>query len=117
MIEKLGVGIDLVDCTQFQKISYPSKPGFYKKIFLSSEIKYCLKYKNPHIHFGGKFAIKEAVKKSLELNIPMLHIVTSHSASKPIVSLTGKLQKQYAFQVSLSHENDMAVAVVISEKY
>ena len=116
MIKKFRIGIDLVDCNEFKKIPYSSKPRFYKKIFLESEIKYCLRYKNPHVRFGGKFAIKEAVKKSLDKDVQMLDIKTSHSNSKPTISLKGKLTKRYQFLVSLSHENNMAVAVVISEK-
>lgn len=116
MIEKLGIGIDLVDCNEFKKIPYSSKPGFYKKLFLESEIKYCLRYKNPYIHFAGKFAVKEAIKKSLSKDIHMLDIKTSYSNTKPSVLLRGKLAKKYRFLVSLSHENNMAVAVVISEK-
>jgi holo-[acyl-carrier protein] synthase len=116
MIEKLGIGIDLVDCRQFKKIPYSSKSDFYKKLFLDSEIKYCLKYKNSYEHFAGKFAIKEAVKKAIDDKISMLDIETSHSDFKPTVILNGKLAMQYRFLVSLSHEKNMAIAVVISEK-
>lgn len=116
MIEKLGIGIDIVDCEQFRKIPYSSKPEFYKKLFLASEIKYCLKYKNPYEHFGGKFAVKEAVTKALDKQISMLDIETSNSSLKPIVKLKGKLAKHYRFLVSLSHEKNLAVGIVISEK-
>ncbi|QLH09701.1 holo-ACP synthase [Candidatus Nitrosotenuis sp. DW1] len=116
MIEKLGIGIDIVNVEQFKKISYSAKPNFYKKIFLSSEIKYCLKYKDPYPHFAGKFAVKEAVKKSINEQILMLNIETSHSNSKPIVKLSGKWQKKYQFLASISHEKKLAVGIVISEK-
>jgi holo-[acyl-carrier protein] synthase len=115
-IEKIGIGIDIVDVSQFEKISYLSKPGFYKKIFLNSEIKYCLKYKNPSEHFAGKFAIKEAVKKSINEKISLLDIETSHSGSKPDVKLRGKNETRYKFLVSISHEKKFAVGLVISEK-
>lgn len=116
MIEKLGIGIDIVDCEQFKKIPYSSKSGFYKKLFTTSEIKYCLKFKNSYLHFGGKFAIKEAVKKSINENVCMLDIKTSHSNSRPVVSLSGKLAKKYRFLVSLSHDKNIAAAIAISEK-
>ena len=116
MIEKLGIGIDITDVDQFKKISYLKKPNFYKKIFLPSEIKYCLKYKNPYEHFAGKFALKEAVKKAIKERISMLDIETSHLKSKPIVKLGGKLKKRYNFLASISHEKKFAVAMVISEK-
>ena len=116
MIEKLGIGIDIADVDQFKKISYSAKPNFYKKIFLPSEIKYCLKYKNPYEHFAGKFALKEAVKKAINERISMLDIETSHSNSKPIIKLKGKHQKQYLFLSSLSHEKNFAIGITISEK-
>ena len=116
MIEKFGIGIDIVDVTSFEKIPYGSKQGFYKKIFLPSEIKYCLKYKNPYERFAGKFAIKEAVKKSLSENISPLKILVFHSNSKPKVSILEKDKKNYVFIASISHDKKLAVGVVISEK-
>lgn len=116
MIEKLGIGIDIVDIEQFKKIPYHAKPNFYKKLFSSSEIKYCLKYKNASEHFAGKFAVKEAVKKSINLPIRMLDIETSHYRLKPVVKLNGRHANRYVFLISLSHEKNTAIGVVISEK-
>ncbi len=116
MIEKLGIGIDIVDLKQFEKIPYASKPKFYKKIFLASEIKYCLKYKNPSERFGGKFAIKEAIMKSIPERISMLDIETFHSNSKPKVKLRGNIGRKYLFLASISHQKQYAIGVVISER-
>jgi holo-[acyl-carrier protein] synthase len=116
MIEKLGVGIDIVNVQQFEKIPYRLKPGFYKKIFLTSEIKYCLKYKNPYKHFAGKFAIKEAIKKSINEHISLLDIETFNSNSQPKARLRGDKKGKYLFLVSISHEDKLAIGLVISEK-
>lgn len=116
MIEKFGIGIDVVDVTAFEKVSYVTKRGFYERIFLPSEIKYCLKYKNPYERFAGKFAIKEAVKKSINEDISPLQIIVSHSNSKPQVSLLGTKKKNYKFIASISHDKKLAVGVVISER-
>ena len=88
--------------------------SFYKKIFTQSEIRYCLKFKNYYEHFAGKFAIKEAVIKSIPDKISMIDIETYHVKSKPHVKIKN-LKKNYLFQVSLSHENDITVAIVLSE--
>jgi holo-[acyl-carrier protein] synthase len=114
MIEQIGIGIDITDITDFEKIPYDKKSNFYKKLFLPSEIKYCLKFRNPSIHFAGKFATKEAVKKSLNKKITMLKIHTDHINSKPSVSLI-ETKNKFKFLVSLSHEKNFAIAVVISE--
>ena len=116
MIEKYGIGIDIVDVTAFEGIPFYSRREFYKKIFLPSEIKYCLKYKNPYERFAGKFAIKEAVKKSISENIGPLQILVSHSNSKPKVDLLGKNKNNYVFIASISHDKKLAVGVVISER-
>lgn len=116
MIERFGIGIDIVNIERFENIPYHSKRGLYKRIFLPSEIKYCLKYKNPYEHFAGKFAIKEAVKKSVHVNIPLLKIKTSHSNSKPRVDILDEKLDKFVFIVSISHDKKFAVGVVLAEK-
>lgn len=116
MIERFGIGIDIVDVSSFEKIPYSSKRDLYEKIFLPSEIKYCLKYKNPYERFAGKFAIKEAVKKSISENISLLKIMVSHSNSKPKVVLIGMKKMNYNFIASISHDKKLAVGVVLAEK-
>lgn len=113
MLENMSIGVDVSDVEKFRQIPFRSKPGFYKKLFNASEIKYCLKFKNYYEHFAGKFAIKEAVKKSISEKISMLDIETYYIKSKPHVRLISN--KKYVFRVSVSHENNIAIAIVISE--
>ena len=114
MIEKLGVGIDITDITNFKKIPYQKKPGFYQSIFQSSEIDYCLKFQDSSSHFAGKFALKEAVKKSINDDIYISKIETFHVNSKPMIKLLDS-EKNYVFRASISHERNYAIAIVISE--
>ena len=116
MLEKFGIGTDITDINKFKKIPYDTNKKFYEKIFLPSEIKYCVKYKNSSPHFAGKFAVKESVTKAISEKISFLNIETYHSNSKPQIRLKGKINKKYVFRVSLSHEKNFAIAVVISEK-
>lgn len=113
MLENIGIGIDIADIEKFRQIPFESQPNFYKKLFNKSEIKYCLKFKNYYEHFAGKFAIKEAVKKSISDGISMLDIETYYIKSKPHVRL--KSSKKYSFRISVSHENNIAIAIVLSE--
>ena len=79
------------------------------------EIKYCRKFKNSYPHFAGKFAVKEAVIKSTNLKLNLLNIQTSNSNSKPNVVI--KLNsKKFIFKVSITHESNLAIALVISEQ-
>tara|TARA_B100000029_G_scaffold508317_1_gene594898 strand:+ start:151 stop:492 length:342 start_codon:yes stop_codon:yes gene_type:complete len=111
MSEVFGIGIDIVDINKFKNKHYEDNKKFYEKIFNDTEIKYCLKFKNSPQHFAGKFAIKEAVIKSLKKQIDFLDIKTEHENSKPIVKLN--MKNEYNFFVSVSHDKDYAIAIVI----
>ena len=116
MIESSGVGIDIVEVDRFKIKKYEKNKIFYKKIFVCSEINYCLKFKNSAERFAAKFAIKEAVIKSISEKIHFIDIEIIYKNAKPGIKLRNSLQKKYNFLVSVSHEKDFAVAVVISEK-
>ena len=115
MIENFGIGIDISSIEKFKNKPFKENENFYKKIFLEQEIAYCLKFKNYYEKFAGKFAIKEALIKSINKKISFLQIETSHLDSKPIIKIINSTQN-FRFLVSLSHENEIAVAIVISEK-
>jgi len=114
VLEKIGIGIDIIEINRFVEKSYRENEIFYKKIFHDSEIEYCLNHKNSSQSFAAKFAIKESVIKSINKQIDFLDILTEHLDSQPVVSLLNDLS--YNFLVSVSHEKHNAVAVVISEK-
>ena len=116
LIEKDGIGIDIIDVERFRKKIFKQNIKFYQKIFLESEIKYCLKFKSPYEHFAGKFALKESVIKSIPDKISFLDIQTSHSKYGPTIRLLGKKAKKYSFLCSVSHEKKFAIAVVISSR-
>jgi len=115
MIENFGIGIDISNVEKFKNKNFDENKEFYRKIFLKNEISYCLKFKNYYERFAGKFAIKEALMKSINEKIQFLEIQTSHINSKPIVKILNSNYK-YKFLVSVSHDGGLAVAVVISEK-
>ena len=116
LIEKDGIGIDIIDVQRFTKKIFKENLTFYQKIFLESEIKYCLRFKSQYEHFAGKFALKESVIKSIPDKISFLDIQTSHSKYGPTINLLGKKAKKYSFLCSVSHEKKFAIAVVISSR-
>ena len=111
-----SIGIDIVNVSRFKKKPLNNNLDFYKKIFSDSEINYCKKFSSPYEHFAGKFAVKEALIKSINEKISLHEIKTSYRNSKPIVKVKSSLDKKYNFIISISHESDFAIAVVISEK-
>ena len=116
MIKNLGVGIDIVEVSRFKRKKYEDNRNFYKKIFVRSEIDYCLKFKNPAERFAGKFAIKEAAIKSIPEKIVPYDIEIVYVNRKPRIILKNSLQKKYDFIVSVSHEKEFAIGIVIAEK-
>ena len=115
MIENFGIGIDISSVKKFKTKTFDKNESFYQKIFSESEIEYCLKFKNSHEKFAGKFAVKEALIKSIHEKLELSSIQTSYFNSKPIVKILNS-EQNYRFLVSLSHDNEVAIAVVISEK-
>lgn len=109
----ITTGIDIVSVQRFRDVPYKKNEKFYSDIFDNEEIKYCLKFKDPYPYFAAKFATKEAVRKAARKPIHMPDIHTSHGSNdEPIVECKELHGKE--IQVSLSHEKDIAVAIVIS---
>ena len=109
-----SIGVDIVNVTRFRKKPLRNNLNFYKKIFSELEINYCKKFSSPYEHFAGKFAIKESVIKAIPDKISLKNIRTLNSKHKPEIKINGKLDKKYDFVVSVSHEKEFAIAVVIS---
>ena len=114
IIENKQIGIDIIEVERFRKKNIEENTNFYKKIFTDSEMKYCKKFSDPYPHLAGKFALKEAVQKSIHRDINIKKIETFNINSKPKVKI--KNQKKYDFIVSMSHEKKYAIAIAISEK-
>ena len=109
-----SMGIDIVNVSRFKKKPLNNNLNFYKKIFSDSEINYCKKFSSPYEHFAGKFAIKESVIKAVLDKIPLKNICVSNSKNKPRIKIDGRLNKKYDFIVSISHEKEFAVGIVIA---
>jgi holo-[acyl-carrier protein] synthase len=114
MIEKLNVGVDIVQISRFKQLPYTKNKKFYQNIFKKSEIDYCVKFKDPYPHFAGRFAVKEAVIKTVKNKIKMIDIEIIQKNLKPMIKNSKKLP--YIFQISISHDGEYAIAMVISEK-
>ena len=113
MIEKFSIGIDIVNVDRFSSKLYSKNKEFYSKIFTNDEISYCIKFKDPYTHFAGKFALKEAVIKAIDKKISLLDIETFHKNNIPQVKL--KNETNFSSLSSISHENNVAVAVFLIE--
>ena len=119
----IGVGIDLVNISRFEKIAARWETRLLSRIFTEDEQAYCLRHRNPYPHFAARWAVKEATVKSLRWDRSVAfgwrEIETVNDASgRPSVRMTGTIRRQAdhlgvsQIHVSLSHDHDYAIASV-----
>jgi len=124
-MEKIvGVGIDLVRISRFEKIAARWKTRFFSRIFTEGEQAYCLRHRNAYPHFAARWAVKEATVKALRWDrsaaFGWQEIETVNDASGlPSVRMTGAIRREAdrlgvaQIHVSLSHDPDYAIASVM----
>ncbi len=109
-----GLGIDIISIQRIKKATERWGDKFLKRIFTDNELTYCLKRKNPYPCLAVRFAAKEAFVKAYEGQTPRyrdIEVVMTEKG-KPSLVFQGRALPA---RVSLSHERDYAVAVVIME--
>jgi holo-[acyl-carrier protein] synthase len=61
----IGLGIDATDIPRIRATMDRYGERFIRRIFTENEIAYCMRRRDPAIHFAGRFAAKEAAMKAL----------------------------------------------------
>ena len=98
----MKIGTDIVHISRFNDIDDFS----LKKIFHPSE----LKNKDP-LHLAGLFAVKECCRKIFSNSDWLDFEVKKEKNGKPVISS----KESFKGDVSISHDNEYAIAVVIVE--
>ncbi|MDP7040100.1 MAG: holo-ACP synthase [Myxococcota bacterium] len=120
----LGLGTDIVACARLRHLLSTYGARFSKKIFSEAERTYCDAKADPATHYAARFAAKEAARKALTGSPPLSwHDVEVERQEDGPVTLAfyGKAAQVAealgveAIHLSISHEQDMAVATVILE--
>jgi phosphopantetheinyl transferase (holo-ACP synthase) len=104
---ELPVGIDIENISALPVVSDFREDAFYTMNFAPAEIGYCILQTNPYASFAGLFAAKEAIVKADNSyqNRPFNTILIDHlPGGKPVFP---------GFQLSLSHTNELAIAVAV----
>ncbi|MFC2092419.1 holo-ACP synthase [Bacteroidota bacterium] len=117
-----GVGIDIIEVKKIKKIIEKYGDRFFNRILTENEIKYCKSFSKPDLHFAGRFASKEAYSKSIGTGISKdfrwkdIEILNDRRG-KPYINQTVESDyTKYKFDVSISHTDEYACAVVICEE-
>ena len=61
----IGLGIDATDIPRIAATIERYGNRFLQRVFTEGEIAYCMRRREPSIHFAGRFAAKEAAMKAL----------------------------------------------------
>ena len=113
------IGTDIVSVVRIQKIIKQHSQRFIKRTYTPIEIKYCDSKAAPAIHYAGRFAAKEAIKKALlssgivsNIDFAAIEILSIESGA-PEVQLNHPPLDQITCKVSISHTDDTAIAFAI----
>lgn len=117
-----NIGVDMVEIARFQQLSYASNKQFYKRVFTSKEIKYCLSFSNPAPHFAVNFAGKEAIYKAVNLfcdaKLNTIEILRDENGAPEVNLHLGSKEENDTVhvKVSLSHSLSHAIAFAVAHK-
>ena len=116
------IGTDILSVLRISKIlNSHHKNQFKTHTFTKSEIDYCEGKANPSIHYAGRFAAKEAIKKALLSSgiisdIPWCSIeVLPEKQGAPKVYFHTDQPLLQKCKVSISHTDEFAVAFALLE--
>ena len=119
-----GIGVDQVDLKRVKRLLNKSEDKFLKRCFTEQEIKYAKRFSDPSKRLGARFAAKEAVMKSLGKGLREISWkdIEVTRGGKPTINTFGRASATVKeknitnIHISLSHENENAIAFAISEK-
>ena len=115
------IGTDIVKISRINQIILDKGQRFLSRVFTLNEQSICNAKASPHIHYGGKFAAKEAVKKALlsskeKKNIAFNAIeIQNKRDGAPKVLINDNIGCAGNIQVSISHTDEYAIAAAILE--
>jgi holo-[acyl-carrier protein] synthase len=123
-----GIGVDLVKVARIAAAIQRHGERFLNRVFTPREIAYCQRRRGSDSALALRFAAKEAFSKALGVGLRRDGIrwreveVVANSLGKPELLVSGRAAELCAeagitnMHLSLTDENDQALAVVILEK-
>jgi holo-[acyl-carrier protein] synthase len=108
----LGVGIDAVAIDRM-RLALERSPRLAQRVFTQGELEYANGRGRPIASLAARFAAKEACRKALRASLPWRAVEVTSENGAPSLRVDGR--SDVRFHVSLSHTDDLAVALVIAE--
>jgi len=110
-----GVGIDAVPIERM-RLALERTPGLAARVFTPHELETSGSRASREASLAARFAAKEACRKALGTVIPWRDVeVVSSDDRVPTLRVAG--HEPMRFHVSLTHTDDLAMAVVIAEEH
>jgi holo-[acyl-carrier protein] synthase len=120
----VGIGVDIIEVERIKTAIETYGERFLKRVFTANEINYCETFKDTKwVHYAARFSAKEAFSKAVGTGLTQgfklneVGVINGENG-KPEIELFGGLREKwgsYKINVSISHINAMATAVVIIE--
>ena len=115
------IGTDIVPISRIDKMIQDKGKIFLNHVFTEMEQNLCNAKTTPSIHYSGKFAAKEAVKKAImsSKSIPIVPLrsieINNDTDGAPFVQIDKNKLDYENLKVSISHAGDYAIATAILE--
>lgn len=111
----IGIGIDILNINRFRE-KVKRDPDLLKRILTHKEIMLFEKFSDPIPHYAGRFAVKEAIIKVGKEKIGIRGFKDIEILKKPDGSPFLVKPKNPKLHISISHEEEIVVAIAILEK-
>jgi holo-[acyl-carrier protein] synthase len=109
----VGVGVDVVSVGRM-RAALERTPRIVERVFTGAERAVASERGSPAASFAVRFAAKEACRKSIGMPIPWRDVEVTGGGGRP-PRLRVRDRDDLRFHVSLSHDGDQAIAVVLAE--
>ncbi len=117
-----GIGVDMVSVKRMDDLLKRRGERFCNRVFTREEISYCKEKPRPAEHFAARFAAKEALIKAMPSGISLnwQEVEVKNCPAGPRINIFGNMAYKASqagiesVHVSLTHEDEWAVAFVIT---
>lgn len=107
-----GVGVDAVPIARM-RLALERTPKLAERVFTTGELETAGTRASRDASLAARFAAKEACRKALSATLPWQAVEVVSQGRVPTLRVAG--HEQMRFHVSLTHTDDIAVAVVVAE--
>jgi holo-[acyl-carrier protein] synthase len=123
MSKIIGLGLDATDIPRIAATIERYGDRFLHRVFTEGEVEYCMRRKEPAIHFAGRFAAKEAAMKALGTghtqNVLWRDVEVVRHGGPPQLRLHGGAARRFAAigaessLLTITHAETLALAQVL----